>query len=186
MVVCKISSRLISGRIEVRRLASIVFPEPGGPIIRMLCPPAAAISRARLTCICPLTSYISRLCCGVSFVWSNLNGVGWMAISFCRNWTHSRSVCTPMIFTSLTIDASCWFSFGKIIASRLFFLACITIGKMPFTGRSLPLRESSPMKAYFRFFGYCSCPEAFRIDRAMGKSVATPSFGRSAGARLMV
>jgi hypothetical protein len=29
------------------RLASIVFPEPGGPIIRMLCPPAQATSKAR-------------------------------------------------------------------------------------------------------------------------------------------
>jgi hypothetical protein len=30
------------------RLASIVLPEPGGPISKMLCPPEEAISRARL------------------------------------------------------------------------------------------------------------------------------------------
>jgi hypothetical protein len=31
-----------------KRFASMVFPEPGGPINRALCPPAAAISKARL------------------------------------------------------------------------------------------------------------------------------------------
>ena len=33
-----------------------VLPEPGGPIIRMLCPPATATSTARLTCSWPFTS----------------------------------------------------------------------------------------------------------------------------------
>ena len=32
-----------------KRLASIVFPEPGGPIKITLCPPAAAISIQRFT-----------------------------------------------------------------------------------------------------------------------------------------
>ena len=31
-----------------KHFASKVFPEPGGPIIKTLCPPAAAISNARL------------------------------------------------------------------------------------------------------------------------------------------
>lgn len=34
--------------------AKKVFPEPGGPINKILCPPAAAISRARLALDCPL------------------------------------------------------------------------------------------------------------------------------------
>ena len=38
--------------IMIRR-ASIVFPEPGGPTISKLCPPAAAISKARLATSCP-------------------------------------------------------------------------------------------------------------------------------------
>src|SRR5680860_511638 len=37
-------------------LANIVFPEPGGPLNRMLCPPAMAISKARLAFSCPLIS----------------------------------------------------------------------------------------------------------------------------------
>jgi uncharacterized membrane protein len=36
--------------------ASSVLPEPGGPVINTLCPPAAATSSARLTCSCPLIS----------------------------------------------------------------------------------------------------------------------------------
>ena len=36
--------------------ASRVLPAPGGPTISTLCPPAAATSRARLTCSWPLIS----------------------------------------------------------------------------------------------------------------------------------
>ena len=48
-VVSRLSSNVMSGSIDGMRFASILFPEPGGPIIRVLCPPAAAISSARLT-----------------------------------------------------------------------------------------------------------------------------------------
>jgi len=50
------SSSVISGRIPGRQRAIIVLPLPGGPIISTLWPPAAAISSARLTAACPLTS----------------------------------------------------------------------------------------------------------------------------------
>ncbi len=50
------SSKLNGGRIETNLLASIVFPEPGEPIIRRLWKPAAAISRAFFTAYCPFTS----------------------------------------------------------------------------------------------------------------------------------
>src|SRR5439155_856630 len=50
------SSRASGGRMPGRRLASIVFPEPGGPTKRMLLPPAAATSSARRAMICPRTS----------------------------------------------------------------------------------------------------------------------------------
>ena len=45
------------------RLASMVLPEPGGPIIRMLCPPAQATSSARLAVCCPRTSLKSTVKC---------------------------------------------------------------------------------------------------------------------------
>ena len=50
------SSRLMSGRMEGRRLASMDFPAPGDPMSKRLCPPAAAISRARFTFSWPITS----------------------------------------------------------------------------------------------------------------------------------
>src|SRR6201991_2801335 len=39
----------------------MVLPDPGGPIIRMLCPPAQATSRARLAVCCPRTSLKSTV-----------------------------------------------------------------------------------------------------------------------------
>src|SRR5258705_73340 len=50
------SSRARGGRRVPRRRASMVLPAPGGPSISRLCPPAAAISRARLAQTCPRTS----------------------------------------------------------------------------------------------------------------------------------
>ena len=50
------SCRVMSGRMEGRRLASMDFPAPGEPMSRILWPPAAAISRARFTFSWPTTS----------------------------------------------------------------------------------------------------------------------------------
>lgn len=56
LVVSRASSRVRGGRMVESRLANIDFPVPGGPIKRMLWPPAAATSRARLTDSWPRTS----------------------------------------------------------------------------------------------------------------------------------
>ena len=56
LVVSSASSKVSGGRMVAMRLASMVLPEPGGPIISRLCPPAAAISMARLAVCCPRTS----------------------------------------------------------------------------------------------------------------------------------
>ena len=56
--------KLNGGRMVGIRLASMVLPEPGGPIIRMLWPPAQATSIARLAVCCPRTSLKSmKNCC---------------------------------------------------------------------------------------------------------------------------
>ena len=47
------SSKVMGGNIEGIRFASIVFPLPGGPTIRMLWEPAAATSSARFAYSCP-------------------------------------------------------------------------------------------------------------------------------------
>jgi len=55
-VVSSDSYKLKGGKIDGSLLARIVFPAPGGPIKITLCPPAAAISKARLIFSCPFTS----------------------------------------------------------------------------------------------------------------------------------
>src|SRR3712207_9189686 len=44
-----------SGKMPGRQAASSDLPAPGGPLIKRLCPPAAAISSARLAVSCPFT-----------------------------------------------------------------------------------------------------------------------------------
>jgi len=56
LVVSRASCRLRGGIIVGIRFANIVFPDPGGPIIMILWPPAAAISSALFTFSCPFTS----------------------------------------------------------------------------------------------------------------------------------
>ena len=60
-VISNASSKLKSGKIVGSLLASIVFPEPGLPIKRQLCAPAAATSRALLMFSWPFTSEKSKL-----------------------------------------------------------------------------------------------------------------------------
>ena len=53
------------------RLASIDLPEPGGPIMQTLCPPAAATVRARLTLSWPRTSRKSKCPSPSASLWVN-------------------------------------------------------------------------------------------------------------------
>ncbi len=66
MLVSSASAGVSSGRIPGRHAASSDLPAPGGPIISRLCPPAAAISSARLALSCPLTCLRSGPCAGSS------------------------------------------------------------------------------------------------------------------------
>ena len=76
------------------RLASMVLPEPGGPIIRMLCPPAQATSMARLAVCCPRTSLKSTVNCCASF-------------SSASVWTRSGAAPLPLpVFSRLTTSSS--------------------------------------------------------------------------------
>ncbi len=50
------SSSDMGGMMVAMRFESIDLPEPGGPIMSRLCPPATATSMARLTWPWPLTS----------------------------------------------------------------------------------------------------------------------------------
>ena len=59
-MVSRASRKVIGGKILGNLLANMVFPEPGGPIKMMLCPPAAAISIQRFIDSCPFTSLKSN------------------------------------------------------------------------------------------------------------------------------
>ena len=106
-----ISSRLMSGRIEERRRAIIDLPEPGGPTQRMLCPPAAATSKARLTLSCPLTSAKS----GSESSAGPISGAaaGSIVFSPLRWATSSATFSSGMISTLSAKAASAAFSAGR-------------------------------------------------------------------------
>ena len=55
-VVSRLSAGVKGGRMVGSRWASIVFPVPGVPIIKTLCPPAAETTSARLANSWPRTS----------------------------------------------------------------------------------------------------------------------------------
>src|SRR3990167_6507153 len=58
-VTSSISSKLSSGRMPAKALASMVFPVPGGPHMAMLCPPEAAMINPLLAVSCPRMSFQS-------------------------------------------------------------------------------------------------------------------------------
>jgi len=58
------SVSLSAGKMPGRRLASMVLPVPGGPVISTLCAPAAATSSARLANGWPTTSAMSEVAGG--------------------------------------------------------------------------------------------------------------------------
>ena len=166
------------------RRASIVLPEPGGPIIITLCPPAAAISNARLTCICPFTSAKSSaysLCCASASI------VGSMGfISNCPLSSAATCCNEPTGITSIpsTTAASTAFSSGTYIRRNPRSRASAVMGNTPFTPRTSPLSESSPTNATSSSDSGITCCIAAKIATAIGKSNPEPSLRRSAGARL--
>ena len=84
----------LSGRMEGKALRSMVFPEPGGPMIMVWWKPAAAISRHRLASNWALISLKSNALAlgvdmdigmdeGVSFSWKGMERL--ISISFLEN-----------------------------------------------------------------------------------------------------
>ena len=155
-----------------RRLASIVFPEPGGPISMMLCPPAAAISIQRLTLSWPFTSAKSNS--GVSTCLKNSSRVSistrWRVFSPLRKSITCLIFSAPYTSKLFTIAASLAFCIGRIKPLNPSFLACMAIGSAPLMGCRLPSRESSPMMIYRSISSHCICPLAAKIPIAKLRS----------------
>ena len=81
--------------------------------------------------------------------------------------------------------ASSAFSTGRKSFVSFCSLLIIACTNEPLTALTRPSSDNSPdTKA--SVISACSCPDANKIPKAMGKSYDGPSFGRSAGARLTV
>jgi len=129
------------GRIEGSRAASIDLPEPGGPIIRRLWPPAAATSRARFALSWPLMSSRSGIAgsasrtlgCGRDSTWLPLK---WLASAI-------SELAAMISISGLAHAASGPQAAGQIKPSPRPF-APIAAGNTPATAAIEPSRPSSP------------------------------------------
>ena len=169
---------------EGRRLASIVLPEPGAPIISTLCPPAAAISSARFTWAWPFTSAKSSANRSADAPHSGAAGrAGSMRSPPFRKSTASRSVVAPIASIPSTTAASAAFAAGTRMRSSPSSLARTAMGSTPRTGRSVPSSDSSPTSIVPARRSGATRPMAARMPTAIGRSNPAPSLRRSAGAR---
>ena len=129
------------------RLASMVLPEPGGPIIRMLWPPAEATSSARLAVCWPRTSLKSmpvwRCCVSNSAV---LTWIGATPLPVLSRLTTSSSERTGYTESPLTTAASRALASGTTRFLILRARASMATGSAPRTARTPPSSESSPRK----------------------------------------
>ena len=184
-VVSRASSSVRGGSIVGNRRANIVLPEPGGPIIRTLCPPAAATSSARFAVLCPRTSEKSRTEVGSSVNTSSAFSLYGSMFLYRKKLTASCRLFTGKTSTPLTIAASLPFAFGTMSPFRSSPLASILMDSVPRTGASLPSRESSPTIRNPSTLFCEMLPEAARSPMAIGRSNPLPSFLMSAGARFI-
>ena len=116
LVVSRASRRVSGGNIDGRRLASMVLPEPGLPMSKMLCPPAQATSKARFTLSCPRTSRMSKGYWHDAFMNSSrvFTTVGVIEILPCRKSITCCRLSTAITSRSLTTAASEAFALGTI------------------------------------------------------------------------
>ena len=151
------------------RLASIVFPAPGGPMRIRLCPPAAAISNALLATFWPWTWAKSRLL-SWGYVFVLVVGKGMWLVLPRRNRTVSRKVSMPKTSIPSIKAASVALAKGKIIFVKPCFFASIPMAKAPLIGLSTPSSASSPIMTKLANTCMSTCSEACISDKAMGKS----------------
>jgi len=168
-------------------LASIVLPDPGGPIIKRLWLPLTAISMALFVCACPL---ISEKLSPVPVPPSSPSAFTVRNSSRdsppLKKWTISRRCLAPKILMSCTTDASLPFSCGTIMFAIFSLRASIAVGKIPRTLFILPSSDNSPAIRKLLIVSFFMIFNAVRIPNAMGRSKDEPSFLTSAGARFIV
>ena len=186
-VVSTDSSKFIDGSNVGILLAIIVFPEPGGPIIIILCPPAQATSVALLAKNCPLISEKSIEVFSIElFVKKSFCLKVSTLISFFKNFITSCKFVKGYTLTSFATQASFLFFSGTITWVMPNLCKLNTIGKIPFTGLIFPSRDNSPNTHIFCKDSFSNAPLEASIPRAIDKSNIPPSFFISAGARFTV
>ena len=162
------------GKSEGSREASMVLPDPGGPIMSIPCLPAAAICRARLATSCPATSRKSRSHAALSGTRGESKGKSAAARIPPRNrrpyWA------SP---STLTVSPS-----SAHTSEQPLFLAHNAKASEPATPRTKPSSESSPTNRRFSMQARSICPVAAKRATAMGRSRPEPVFLRELGARL--
>ena len=166
----------------------MVFPEPGGPIIRKLCMPAAAISAALFTAFCPriCAKSSSRVCtpCSSSLLPSTtvlFPSFGWRSSSI----SSARSE-TPITSTSCIRAPSRALAAGTIHLPAPAALAASARASTPGIPSTCPLRLSSPaIMSPFRFSAGTFCMEA-STAAATARSNREPALRTPAGARFTV
>ena len=177
------------GRMLGSRSASMVFPDPGGPVKSRWCPPAAAISRANLPWACPATSDISEgiPCSGISAAGcSRMLSGGYLRFSAeaPRATNISARHLNPLTCIPGMSAASCIFWAGTTTRECPASAAALTAGSMPGMGRIDPSSPTSPRKTQsplgLSFFSAC------RAATTIATSNPEPFLGRVAGVRLMV
>ena len=180
------SGRPSGGRIEGRRWASIVLPVPGGPLNRLLWPPAAATVRASTASCCPRTSSRSSPRCRLSVAQAlpdRGNGSGAPPRRI-RTALLRRST-TPILRSSTSAASCARFGPRRSILMPALRHASAT-ARVPWHGRTSPSSESSPNSACVSSSSLGICPLAARTAQASARSNPGPIFGMSAGAKFAV
>lgn len=188
----------MGGKRPAKRCASIDLPDPGGPVMSRLCPPAAAISSARLAAAWPFTSARSgSAACVPAGALDSMRDRPWPAsapsggmLPSGRKWITTSSRCrAPYTWVPGTSAASCALACGstsRATSASGAAARAMALASAPRTGRSSPDNDSSPANSWPASRAASTCPLAARMPRAMGRSKRPESLGRSAGARFTV
>ncbi len=154
------------GKMPGRHAASRLLPDPGGPLMSRLCPPAAAISSARRAVSCPLTCARSGPCPPAAT--SPASGSGNCPSPLRCAISVTRSGAAQMLIP-LAQRASAPCEAGQISPfSRS--LACNAASRTPGEATTRPSSASSPTATHSDNSSTSSTPIAASRASAMGRS----------------
>lgn len=155
------------GRIEGSRCASIDLPAPGGPLIRRLWPPAAAISSARLAFSWPLMSLRSGRPLSTGAIAGSGRAITCVPLKWFASWISERGARTSI--SPEAQSASGPHAAGQISPCPRPF-AAIAAGSTPATEVIEPSSASSPSTVKPASASAGIAPIAAMTPSAIGRS----------------